>query len=86
MPLDPHFTQSVPSVIARQSASEISVYLVEKIYNSDLERRNKYEKATQKYIEMNTSVNTFANDPDNTTYHIKNEPDYASLSRNLYEK
>lgn len=88
MPLDGHaFTKynTVPSEIAKQTASEISIYLVHQIYNTDQQNRQKYIKATQKYIEMNQTTNPYLNDPDNTTYVIKNEPEHSKNSKNLYE-
>lgn len=88
MPLDQHATissRTVPSEIARKSASEISIYLVDQIYNTDQERRQKYIKATEKYIAMNTTTNPYADDPGNTTYAIKNEPEHSKNSRKLYE-
>jgi hypothetical protein len=88
MPLDQNATislRTVPSEIAKKSASEISIYLVDQIYNTDHERRQKYIKATQKYIAMNTSTNPHINDPGNTTYVIKNESEHSKNSKNLYE-
>jgi len=88
MPLDQHTpisSRTVPSEIARKSASEISIYLVDQIYNTDQQRRQKYVKATEKYIAMNTTTNSYLNDPGNTTYVIKNEPEHSKNSKNLYE-
>jgi hypothetical protein len=85
MAMNPNVTNSEPIHPLSSTTSDVCDAIIDKLYNVNQQRRKKYLKATQKYITMNATYNPHLNSPDNTTYYVKNEPEYLKNSGNLYK-
>ena len=59
--------------------------ILNKLYRVDENKRTRYKKFMQKYIDMNATSNPHLNSSYNTTYHIENEPEHRKNSKNLYK-
>ena len=59
--------------------------ILDKLYRVDENKRTKYKKFMQKYIDMNATINPHLNSSYNTTYHIENEPEHGKNSGKLYK-
>lgn len=59
--------------------------ILDKLYRVDENKRTKYKKFMQKYIDMNATTNPHLNDPTNTTYYIENESEHGKNLKKLYK-
>ncbi len=59
--------------------------VLDKLYRVNEHKRTRYKKFMQKYIDMNATTNPHLNSPENTTYHIENEPEHGKNSGKLYK-
>ena len=82
---NPHASANPQAAGMQQSSGSACDDAIDKYYNVDKERYEKYRRLTKKYFADSTTSNPNLNSSDNTVCYKENESEHSKNSDNLYQ-